>query len=775
MEFLEGQTLAKRLRRGALPLNQVLRFAIEIADALENAHRAGITHRDLKPANIMLTESGAKLLDFGLAKLRVAEATSGASKLSTVGQRPDDLTNAGAILGTWQYMSPEQLEGRVVDSRSDVFAFGAVIHEMATGCKPFQGASHASVIAAILDSDPPPVSAYAPNAPPALDRLVGKCLAKDPNHRWQTSRDLLDELKWIAHQNDGREVRVRRRMPVWWSGLGRFRRRAAIVSVLAAVVAGLAAWAWIYRPHRPLEAAGHRLVTDYDGAWGFSSFSPDGSMFAYSGSGPGAIDQVWIKNVASGDPIQLTFGESRATRLAWAPTGDQIVFSRAGQGLWSVPPLGGAPRRLIEQGNRPKFSADGRRLVFQRGNEIWMANADGSAARRVIEMSSFAGGNPALSPDGQWIVFFQTPSGPRGDYWVAPATGGAARRLTFDETLGGAPVWTPDGRSIVFPSARAGSVTLWQVPATGGSPRPLTVGAGDDIDPDISADGRKLMYTNVRGSHGLVLRDPITGQDTELIERRTSIFGPMFSPSGDRIAFFQQVETDVHLFTVGVDGKGLEQITRTAGETNVFPRWSADGMFIDFFQIKPAVSFRRLAVAGGEPREIGPWSSESGAALDPAGQRVVYRQQVGEPITATVVHELATKRETPLPVLIWGARWSRDGRAIIGTEDRRSADGGVHQNVVECAIDAACRVLTHGHRAVLSGDDSRVFFLRSVAGQSTDRELWSVDRDGKSEQLLGRLGPFVVTEVHFDVSPRNQVVWVRVQTNAHKLWLADLK
>src|ERR1700739_4648241 len=196
MEYLEGETLAERLKKGPLPLDQVLQYAIEISDALDKAHRKGITHRDLKPSNVMLTKSGTKLLDFGLAKLKkdTAPANVALSKVPT----EDAVTAQGTILGTLQYMAPEQLEGKEADARTDIFAFGVVVYEMATGKKAFEAKSQASLIAKILETDPAPMSRLAPMTPPALDRLVKRCLAKDPDDRWQSARDLEAELSWIA-------------------------------------------------------------------------------------------------------------------------------------------------------------------------------------------------------------------------------------------------------------------------------------------------------------------------------------------------------------------------------------------------------------------------------------------------------------------------------------------------------------------------------------------------------------------------------------------------
>src|ERR1700758_1255670 len=186
MEYLEGETLAQRLVKGSLPIQQVLQYAIEIADALDKAHRKGITHRDLKPGNIMLTKSGTKLLDFGLAKLRGPQAA--VANLSALPTEGSNLTAQGTILGTLQYMAPEQLEGEEADARTDIFAFGVVVYEMATGRKAFEGKSQASLIAKILETEPPPISSLQPMTPPTLDRVVKKCLAKEPDDRWQTAR-----------------------------------------------------------------------------------------------------------------------------------------------------------------------------------------------------------------------------------------------------------------------------------------------------------------------------------------------------------------------------------------------------------------------------------------------------------------------------------------------------------------------------------------------------------------------------------------------------------
>ncbi len=212
MEFLEGETLAARLARGRLALDEVLRHAIEIGEALAEAHAHAIVHRDLKPANVMLTKTGVKLLDFGLAKMQ-PDRSGPVASLSTLGPtREAPLTDEGSVLGTWPYMAPEQLEGKEADARTDIFAFGAVLYEMATGARAFEGESHASLIAAILKQDPPAFAGREAAAPPALERVVRKCLAKSADARWQSARDLADALKWIAEERQSSTQRLRAKL-----------------------------------------------------------------------------------------------------------------------------------------------------------------------------------------------------------------------------------------------------------------------------------------------------------------------------------------------------------------------------------------------------------------------------------------------------------------------------------------------------------------------------------------------------------------------------------
>ncbi len=340
MEYLEGETLAARLERGRLPTEQVLRFGREIASALDRAHRSGIVHRDLKPGNVMLTKDGVKLLDFGLAKVRPEAATEAAASvgpttLQTEAAGTEPLTEKGTVLGTFQYMAPEQLEGEEADARADIFALGAVLYEMATGRKAFEGKSQASLIAAILEREPEPISMLEPMAPPALDWTVRRCLAKDPEDRWQSAGDIAGELKWIAEDSSraGVPVRVSRRR----------RRQDRLAWGLVAVLAlALLSIGVRQLTRAPQEAPVARFEVDPPEGFTFvgpPSLSPDGRYLAFDATDSSGVSRIWVRPLRSLD-IEALPGTEEAGRPFWSPDGRHLAFF-AGDKLKQVSIAGG--------------------------------------------------------------------------------------------------------------------------------------------------------------------------------------------------------------------------------------------------------------------------------------------------------------------------------------------------------------------------------------------------------------------------------------------------
>lgn len=414
MEFIEGETLNSRLQKGALTTADLLRYSIQISDALDKAHRQGIVHRDLKPGNIMLTKSGVKVLDFGLAKVMQDKAPVGVSQLATE-QR--EITKEGTILGTVQYMAPEQLEGKDTDARTDIFALGAVMYEMATGKKAFEGRSNASLIAAILKEDPKPISQVQPVTPPILERLVKTCLAKDPEDRWQNVHDISNELRWIAES--GSTPGQATALPTKVHKLG----------ILGWIVAGVLAlalssfWAWVRfeatpLPQQPAEVRfriqpehGMDLSAAFQGAPDFA-VSHDGAKLVYAARSGNGTPQLWLRPLGSlvAQPIA---GTENATLPLWSPDDRKIAFYSEG-----------ALRRVTLPGGAPELVCNLNGIFF--GGD-WLA--DGT------------------------IVFGQQNSGLQ----KVPSTGGQPVPLTTLDTKGGEvvhsyPVFLPDGRHFLYTS-----------------------------------------------------------------------------------------------------------------------------------------------------------------------------------------------------------------------------------------------------------------------------------------------------------------------------------
>jgi eukaryotic-like serine/threonine-protein kinase len=415
MEYLEGETLEQRLKQGALPVDQAQQIAIQIADALTAAHRSGIIHRDLKPGNVMLTKSGAKLLDFGLAKTGTPAAAGGLSMLPTT---PPGLTQQGTILGTFQYMAPEQLEGHEADARTDIFAFGAVLYETFTGKKAFEGKSQASLIGAILKDDPPPVSRVQPLAPAALDRIICTCLAKDPDDRYQSTRDLLRDLKWVSSgSTDGATVQPAVRPP----RSNRVPWLVAAAATLALIVTA---------------AIALRLTADSAGGIGavqFTIAAPEDTSFG----GPSAG------------------GTGTATQLAVSPDGRNIVFVAGAQlayQLWLRPVAAQAATPIpgTEGGTFPFWSPDSRFIGF--------------FADDKLKKVAIAGGPPIVLCDapfgrgGTWsrdnvILFSPSSLAGTGLMRVSSAGGVPVVVTTVDpasETNHRWPHFLPDGRHFIY-------------------------------------------------------------------------------------------------------------------------------------------------------------------------------------------------------------------------------------------------------------------------------------------------------------------------------------
>jgi serine/threonine protein kinase/Tol biopolymer transport system component len=432
MELLEGETLAARLAKGALPMEQVLRRGAEIASALGAAHARGIVHRDLKPANIMLTASGIKLLDFGLAKT-FAQPTD-ASLATTLGQA-EGLTRGGVLLGTVPYMAPEQVEGRPVDAKTDIFAFGAVLFEMATGVRAFGGTSQASVMTAILTHEPPLLSAIAPTAPAPLDRLVRRCLAKDPSARWSSASDLEMQLRELVDISASGTTPARR------SGKGSpWRARWLPWAISGLAIAASVVSLWLPRRHTPTgedtmpvrfqvwPAPGRAFASDVDNH--YLAVSPDGSQLAYLATDLEGQTGVWVRPLAALES-RLIAGTAGATTVFWSPDGQSLGFTSAGK-LQRIALAGGAPAPICDVSGQAGISASwgsAGEILFSSiiGRAIFRVPASGGTPRVAVGPDTAKGewraAWPWFLPDGKRFLYVRrNPGGDASIMYLSPGT-----------------------------------------------------------------------------------------------------------------------------------------------------------------------------------------------------------------------------------------------------------------------------------------------------------------------------------------------------------------
>jgi eukaryotic-like serine/threonine-protein kinase len=615
MEYLDGETLAERLARGPLPLDQTLRYAIQIADALDKAHSTGIVHRDLKPGNIMLTSSGAKLLDFGVAK--PARPALGTTLSRTRTTAP--ITERGTILGTFQYMAPEQLEGRDADARTDIFAFGAVVYEMLTGRKAFEGESPISVIAAVMQAEPPPIATIQPLAPPLLDHLVKTSLAKDPNERWQSAADVMRALTWIAAS--GPSGTLTAAQPPHRANL---RWIVARMSMLIAVTAALALIAGI--------VAGGRLFR--------------------TTSVPAAQAVQFAIELPTGESIY----EHSSSSIAFSRDGTRLAYAvnRAdGRGLY-VRSLQNLTPRWLAAGERaasPFFSPDGGWVAFESGGILKRIAVDGGIPIPITDTPYFTGGT--WGPDGT-IVF--VPSFTAG-LWKVPANGGRRARLTSIDHGAGerAHIWPdllPNG-DILFTIRHGGSVDesrlavlslatekwkvvlhhgfhgryaaghlvfargngLFAVPfdveraEVTGTPKAVVDGVAGDRGNSLSlfaVTDQALAYVPgmprpIRRS--LVWVDPKSGGQQPVTTTRLSFDAVRIAPDGRRLTVWVEEDTtDVYVYDLARDA--FMRLTFSTDDHG--PVWSPDGKHIAFESGRASTHhlFVRAADGSGDDRQV---------------------------------------------------------------------------------------------------------------------------------------------------------------------------
>lgn len=636
MEYIEGKTLDERIGGKPLPITEILDLAIEIAEALDEAHGKGITHRDIKPSNLMVTPRGhVKVVDFGLAKRHdLASSDDSTTHL---------LTQPGLVIGTAAYMSPEQALGGAIDHRSDLFSFGTVLYQMLTGRLPFAGRSVTETIDQIRHGRPEPVARYNEGVPPELERILRKLHEKEPASRYQSARELEIDLRNLRRDSTSGER-------IATPGAAPRSRRVSLplFVVLGLTIALLAGAAFVYRGRAASPAAREvrlQQLTFSPGLESEPALSKDGKYLAYTSDEAGNLD-IHVIPTAGGQAIRVTDSAADDAQPSWSPDGSKIAFVSArdrdgrlamplgvaslqtyvqgrGGDIFIAPALGGAAVKLASDGYYPSWSPDGTAIAYSTGalgnSDLWVIASNGGEPRRLFRDESFDY-QAAWSPDGTWIAYAAYEFSGEFSLRIVSANGGTPRKLLTEEGVIMRPVWSQDGRAILFSRTVASKTNLWKLPldrdlAVTGPLERLTLGEGNDIDltgPD--ATGR-LAFATVRHGSDIWELTVATGALRQVTTETVAEDFPDPSPDGKLLALQSTRNGEPSIWTADLEGRLLSRVG-----PGLWPRWSPDGKMLLYTSPSPQ------QVVLHRPGEIERRVIASGLALDwtPDGREVLF-------------------------------------------------------------------------------------------------------------------------------------------------------
>ncbi|MGO9649634.1 MAG: protein kinase domain-containing protein [Terriglobales bacterium] len=790
MEYLEGETLAARLLKGPLPLDQVLTIAIQTADALERAHRHGIIHRDLKPGNIMLTKSGAKLMDFGLAKGKAVGTMSGRTGIGTLTpstptmnlaemtapQTP--LTQKGLIVGTFQYMAPEVLQGAEADARSDIFSFGCALYEMAAGKRPFDGKSQVGVLAAILERDPEPISVVQPMTPPALEKLIRTCLAKDPEERWQSAHDLKLQLEAIS------EMGSKAGVPAVVAGARRERKRVGTIVAVAGwvlAIAGLVA-AMVYSRRFAQEQQPVRVDVDLPSgvdmsmnSFGGAVISPDGKRLAIPAATPNG-SELWVRDLTSGK-AELIPGTQGAAFPFWSPDGNMVGFFSNGK-MRTVGAAGGPVQIICDApaGRGGAWSPAGM-IVFTPNIEepLYKVGESGGTPLAVTKLggTGHTHRNPIFLPDGKHFLFTQRlVAAPVGDLCAGSLDGGAPKLVVqqasngvyaqgyllylhdrnlmaqhFDPksmTVSGNPVpvaenveyWGP--KDLGDFSVSATGTLLYRTEQAAESrfawmklPGKESEEFGDTISGisgqiSVSADAKKIAFAKREAGApdtDLWLYDV----DRQIMARQTfnvrGFIYSAFSPDGAKLAITSSIGTQGSM-RIKTLATGEEQpITSQIQDIAYVHSWSRDGKYLIVSIQDPKTLFDIYAqpVDGSKPVPLLNQSyDERDGEVSPNGKWMAYISNESGRIEVYITDfpGAHSKMQVSSEGAFWHA-WSHDGKSLYFTNGKKLMVTEI-RNPETMELGGTTLVTTLDARPLGFGSDGRLLVLKATSGQQAE-------------------------------------------------------
>ena len=718
MAFLEGLPLSKRISSGPLQLNEGLAVAAQIAEGLEAAHEKGVVHRDIKPDNLMLLKGSrglVKIMDFGLAQL------AGSSKL----------TRGGSTLGTMAYMSPEQAQGADVDHRTDIWSLGVVLYEMVCGKTPFRGEFDQAVVYSIVNEAPEPLTALRTGVPKELERIVDKCLAKEPGSRYQHVDELLVDLRELQKERQSGESRA----PAGGAPASAFAGKpasrtgwyVAASAVVAALLIAASAWLGVFEPasQPPQEPMQVVPLTTYPGFESYPSFSPDGAQVAFSWNGENQDNfDIYVKEIDSDTPLRLTSSPAPDWYPVWSPDGRQIAFVRGEAttekaAVVLIPAIGGPEREVAEFGPFPAagflpphyqaWLPDGNGLVVADKSSseepfaLFILSTETGGKRRLTSppAESVGDSGPAFSPDGRTLAFVRTARYLVADLYVLSLSGDLTpqedpQRLTFENGPIEKPVWMPDGRRIVF-SRGFDAPGLWRVTVSGsGRPEQLAAAGLRSSFPAISRQGNRLAFA--QGVFNANIRrmqvpdvESSPSSPTQFLSSTRWESRPQYSPDGKRIVFESDRTGVVGIWISDSDGSNPAPLHLQEGALSVAPCWSPDGQRIAF-------------------------------GSNPEGHQDIYviSTSGGKPLRLT-----ADPADDMMP------SWSRDGQWVYFASRR-----GGRQEIwkISAAGGEAVQLTRNGGAVALESVDGKFVYYTKETAPAT--ALWKVPVDGGKESRV---------------------------------------
>ncbi len=767
MEYVKGRTLGHVINRKGMSVRDVLRYAVPIAGALTAAHEAGIVHRDLKPANVMIGENGqVKVLDFGLAKLQEPGALAGTRDTRSMGPDSPTITELGTVLGTTAYMSPEQAEGKPVDARSDIFSFGCLLYEMCCGQLAFRGDSPMSTLAAVIAKEPVPLHEIAPGVPVELERVISRCVRKDPARRFQSMRDLQLTLEDIGSYSDSGQLSGQRPLvpPM------RSTRAIPVLLALAVALAAGGVWAWwtFMRTPPPQPLTLERLTFD-SGLTTDPAISPDGKLIAYASdrAGQGSLD-IWVQYVG-GEPVRVTHNPADEFQPSFSPDGTQIVY-RSNQdppGIYMVSSLGGGEPRFVSQGgDLPRFSPDGTEILFANPSppfqNAYTAGVTSTDSQRKQVAPDFASVlSPIWSPDGRNILFVgASKTYPEGGLWVIARNGGQPSKIEIDSTL---------GKTLTNPSPEAwlaGDILIGQAEVQGRAQlfraqltrnpwkvtrvEQLTSGTGSAAHPSVARDGT-MVLSGEDGDLDLwslpfdTNRGRSTGEPHRLTQDAALEAYPSISMDGTKLVYSSEQANKSQIWMMNLPAGTVRRLTASADYVER-PAITADGSLVAYSSLAATGEWRVFVIAAdaATPRKVADgirfvwdWAPNN---------RALFALELTRPISAGLV-TLDPFSHVPFarrPHDVFQSHISHDGHWAVVQEAGVGVLIAPVLNGAPPGPDAWKPLgLTGADLIRWSPDDNTLYFISS---RDSFRCLWAQRLNSKSKEAAGE--PFPIAHFH---------------------------